>query len=92
MEDRIYCCQTDEIRYCEEIICCRFCQKYNKIITEGTRQDGSKYKVSACYFGCPQAWKKRCKHKGRKGKAETAKLMRKMTLKPPRAILSTTLY
>jgi len=76
---RIYCCKED--RHCDEIICCRFCPKYRKNIPY-TRKDGSTGTASACYFDCFDAWRKRCKYKCRKGKAETMKLMDKINPKP----------
>lgn len=92
MTDRIYCCQTESIRYaegilCDGILCCRFCSKYGTK-KELIDRDGSKHMISDCYHECSEAWKQRCKYKCTKGRAETAKLMRKMTLKPPKLVLS----
>jgi len=92
MGDRIYCCQTDHIRHaegilCEGILCCRFCPKYGTW-SDLLLKDGSKHRVSVCYHECSEAWKQRCKYKSGKGRAETAKLMRRMILKPPKMVLS----
>jgi len=86
MNKRIYCCKED--RHCSEIVCCRFCPKYNQK-TQYIRKDGSSGVLSSCYHECSDAWKKRCKFKCLKGKAETVKMMDKLNPKPrPKLVLS----